>query len=192
MTARPPYQSGAGFTLVETILVVALFAVMMGALAALYLSFGTSTLVQKAMADISFRANRALETLHADVGQAQGVLASHAFDSGTTYFSGVSALVLALPSIDASGTVIAESFDYVAYYLDGASLYRRLDADAASARQPGVVLLANAIETFTFGYDTADFTQVTRVDTVIVSTKVTPRGSARGELHGRSYLRNAI
>lgn len=181
-----------GFTLLETIIVVALFVFMMGALAGLYLSFSTSTIVQKATADTAGRAGRALELLHRDVGGAQGVLASHTFTSGTTYFSGTGELILELPSIDVAGSVVVGSFDYVAYYLDGANLYRRIDSDAASSRTSGVTLLTNAIDTLVFTYDNADFIQVTRVDTTVVSVTVTPRATARSELRDTSYLRNAI
>lgn len=181
-----------GFTLLETVIIVALFVFMMGALASLYLSFSTSTVVQKAAADTAGRASRALELLHRDVGGAQGVLASHTFNSGTTYFSGTGELVLQLPSIDASGSAVVGSFDYIAYYLDGTDLYRRIDGDAVSARTSGVTLLTNAIDTLVFTYDNADFILVTRVDTTIVSTKVTPRATARSELRDTSYLRNAL
>lgn len=181
-----------GFTLIETIIVVALFAFMMSALTALYLSFGTSSVVQKASADTAGRAGRALELLHKDVSGALDVRASHPFNSGTSYFSGENELVLELPAIDASGTVITNSFDYIAYYLVGTSLYRRVDIAAGSSRPGGLTLLTNAVGTLTFTYDNADFTQVTRVETALMSVRVATHATAQNELRDTSYLRNAI
>ena len=187
----PPFlrsKRARGFTILETVLVIALFVIIMSALATLYLSFSTSTVVTETLADSAGRSAAALSVLHADISAAESTLASSDF-SGTTYFSGANSLVLALPSIDASGNVISGKTDYLAYYVSGGSLYRRLAPDAASSRTGSVKVLLESIGSISFTYDNLDYNAVTKITTDLVGPYA-GRTNVRSEVIDVSYLHN--
>jgi prepilin-type N-terminal cleavage/methylation domain-containing protein len=183
-------RARSGFTFIETLIVVALFALMMSTLSLLYISFSTSTVSQKSLAESTARATRAAISIHADVSQAYTLVPSYAF-SGTTYFSGPTTLILALPGIGASGGALSDVSDHVLYYLSGTDLHRLIEVGAGSSRAAGSKLLDNAVASLSFTYDSTDFTTVTQVTTNIVNA---PGGhtDVHSEITDISHLINHI
>lgn len=159
----------SGFTLLETVLTVGIVSLLMGGLALLFLFF--SNLYQYELAYIrAHSAGSAIRSIAGLTLQAQSVLGSHTFGSGS-YTSNSTTLVLKIPTVDASGVVIPLTYDYMVVYVSGSNLYQQLEPDASSARVGGVKLLTDSLKTLLFTYDNADYTQVTRV-TVDITTEV--------------------
>lgn len=178
-----------GFTLIETMIVIALSAAMMGTLATLIYSFNTSYSYEQASALSAGSARSILREAESLTLSANHVLLSHSF-SGTMYTSSSTVLVLEIPSIDSSGNSISGAYDYAVFYASGARAYRLLTANAASARAPGTKQLSNALSSITFSYNNADFTLVNTV-TIDVQTSAQSKGQTNID-HRREqlYLRN--
>lgn len=178
-----------GFTLVETVVIVAMYIVILVALANLFATFSRLYRLQQSLIGTSQAAGASIAAIQAAVQPAGQVLASHAFSTGTRA-SGATTLVLELPAVDASGQVILGSSDYVAFFASSTSLYRLSEPAAGSARLPGTRLLTPFLGSISFSYDNADFTKVTRVTVdLVASTTVngTPMSTHRDETF---YLRN--
>ena len=175
------------FTLIETIVVIALFVVIMLALANLFVNFYTLYGYQEAFTATTGSAQTAINSMEESVRAADAVLASHTF-SGTTYTSDATTLVLELPSIDNTGTVILGTYDYVAFYANGTNLYRVLNAGAGSARVPGIKLLSTTLASLDFSYDNADVTKAAD----IVTSAVSKQQTAVSHLQESVRLRNVI
>jgi prepilin-type N-terminal cleavage/methylation domain-containing protein len=179
-----------GFTLVETIVVTALFLIVMLALGDLYFNFNTLYGYQNAIVSTASGAGRVINETENIVLPADQVLSFHVFSTGT-YSSGLSTLVVEMPSTDASGAAITGSYDYAVIYVSGANVYRLLEINAASHRTAGTVQLANSLSSLTFTYDHADFTQVTKVTADISTAASVKANTATDHEIEAVYLRNS-
>lgn len=146
-----------GFTLLETIFVAALSAVMMGAVSMLIYNFNTTASYQKAVIQSSGSAGALLRDIGSLIVPANAILQTHTFSSAT-YASSPTTLVLEIPSIDNLGNVIANTYDYAVVYTTGTDAYRTLEANALSSRTSGTKKLSSTILALTFSYDSADVT----------------------------------
>ncbi|MFA5942349.1 MAG: hypothetical protein WC798_01615 [Candidatus Paceibacterota bacterium] len=153
-----------GFSLVETVIVVALSVVMLLTLGFLVYSFNESVSYQQAIAQSSGSADMLMREAGSLVLPADAVLQTHTFSS-STHTSSSTTLVIEIPSIDSSGMVIANTYDYATFYTEGPDAYRLLEANTLSRRVSGTKLLSSTVSALTFSYDAADFTQV---DTVTI------------------------
>ena len=163
----PKRQSA--FTLIETVIVIALSVSVVVALTFLLYTFNRASSYGKISSQSYASASALLRDIESLTLPANAVLETHAF-SGGTHTSTATSLVLELPSIDNSGNVIAGAHDYVAFYAVGTNAYRLLEKDAASARVAGTILLSSTLDTLSFAYDDADVAQV-RTVTVDIQTQ---------------------
>lgn len=183
--ARPQ----SGFTFIETLIAVALLALLTLAMVQLYLGYGVIFSSEQAVFTLGSRAHDATSAIESATRQASRVLASHTV-SGTAYTTDADTLVLELPSADASGTPLANDFDYVIFYTSGSTLYRLVEADGSSFRQSGTRELTDALSAFSFVYDTGDVTAATSVTVdLTLSTEVNHR-TLQFHLREEAYLRN--
>jgi len=164
-----PRPRDAGFTLIETVIVVALSAIMMAALALLIYNFNVTSLYERTLAESSGSASALMRELESLTLSAHAVLDTHDF-STSSYTSSPAVLVLEIPSIDSSGNALTNTYDYAVVYVVGTQAYRLLEVHALSVRTPGTKLMSSTIESLTFTYNDADFTNVNTV-TVDVQTR---------------------
>jgi hypothetical protein len=177
------------FTLMETVITIALSAVIMLAIANLYINFNSLYVYQQTFVATTNAASSAIQALNTAVLPADQVVASHSF-GGTTITSSASTLVLEVPSISSTGDIIAGTHDYIAFYRTGTDLYQRTDAGAGSARSASTKRVAALVDATAFSYDTADITQATRVSADVTTRLNTKKGVVQTTLHGQFYLRN--
>lgn len=157
-----------GFTLIETIFVVALSLLLFLTIHSLYTSF--SSLYADESAEYSARTGtggviRATESI---VLPASRILADHTFSTGT-YTTNSSALVVEMLAVDAEGELVTGAYDYAVIYRDGSSASLRIEAAAGSSRHSRQILLGSSLTDLTFAYDAAD---VTNAHSVTVSVTV--------------------
>jgi Tfp pilus assembly protein FimT len=164
-----------GFTLVETIIVVALFTVMLFALFDFFINYNATYLHEEAVVKTASSAGALVNEVARMAAGAGQVLPSRTID-GVTYASGTSTLVLELPAVSASGAVVVGAYDYVAFYAEGASAYRVIEADGASTRTSGRKRLSDTLSSLLFTYDSPSFPDVTKV-TIDVVTAVSIKAS---------------
>lgn len=163
------YKSGTGFTLVETIIIIALSVTMMIALGLLVFTFNKISSYEQASAQSSGSASAIMREIESLAFPAHAVLQTHTF-SGSTRTSSSTVLVLEIPSVDSSGDVIASTYDYAAFYVTGTNAYRLLEANASSKRVSSTKQLSSTVSALTFAYGSSDFTKVSTT-TVDVQTQ---------------------
>ena len=182
-------RSPTGFTLTETIITIAMTAVIMMALANLYLNFNSLYAYQQTFVATTNAARNGISALRSSVLPANQVLVSHSF-SGTTVTSGANALVLTVPSVDAAGDIVSGAYDYIGFYLVGTELIENTEANAASTRRTGIRRAATLVASIVFTYDTANVTEASRVAADITTRLTTKNGPVETSLFGQFYLRN--
>jgi len=158
-----------GFTLIESVIVIALGACMMVAIAVLAFHFNGTVSYQQAIAQSSGSASAVMREIELFTLPSSAVLETHSF-SDSSYTSSSTVLVLEVPSIDSSNNSIANAYDYAAFYTDGTNAYRLLEANTLSRRASGTKKLSSTIHTLTFAYDSVDFAEVKMI-TVDVQTQ---------------------
>jgi prepilin-type N-terminal cleavage/methylation domain-containing protein len=178
-----------GFTLVEMLITLALSVLLIGALIGLYRGYFDLFNAQQGLGTLGTTSGDALSEIEQLTRQASRVLASKTI-SGTTYTSGSDTLVLELPSVDAGGSAISGTFDYVAFYVSGADLYRRIDADAASARTDGAKKLGGALSSLAFEYDAASPADASEVSVDIVFASQNGHANTSFRVQEELWLRN--
>lgn len=180
---------GAGFTLIETFIVIAISVVALAALSNLFIIFNNTYGYQQAFVASAGSASSAMNAIEAATLPADQVITSHNF-SGTTYSSGATTLVLELPSVNSSGNIVAGVRDYIAFYTSSTNLYRLTQAGAGSQRASELKLLSTTLSSLLFTYDNADFTKVTNVATDIVTQAQFKQQAVQSHLNEQVYLRN--
>jgi prepilin-type N-terminal cleavage/methylation domain-containing protein len=178
-----------GFTLMEIVIVVGLFAILSLVLALLFLYFNTTYLLGTARVDTAGSARNVMSVAEELLLPARYTLTSRTF-SGTPYTADSTTLILEIPSYDASGAVIASTYDYAVMYKTGNSVYLLVEADASSERKSGTKLLSSYVSDLTFTYDNANFPQVTSVDVDITTSTTTKGITTAADLREKVYLRN--
>ena len=177
------------FTLIETVVVVALSVVLMLAIAQLSLLFGNTIAFQNASIGNLLGANTITDAVRTAGLQADHIVANHAF-SGFQRSTGTTTVVFELPSVDASGSIVPNTYDYVGIYASGTEAYRVLDAGSGSARISGTKRLSDALDSLSFTYDSSDVSLATNVLLEATTSAVVKGVTSEMHLYERIYLRN--
>lgn len=178
-----------GFTLIETIIVVALVSVLMLAIIELFINFNNSYALQNANINNSYSASAFLNETEELSLQADAIVSSKVV-SGTTYTTDTSTLILELPSIDASGDTISGVHDYAVIYLANSKAYRILQADVASARRSGTKILSDVVNSLTFTFNNVTPASATKISIDVVTQKQVKQKTLQTHLTQTVYLRN--
>ncbi len=148
----------SGFTLIELVVVVALFAVCSVVLVDLFIGHNRLYRSETAELDITNDARQALDDVDGYVRQANRILATY-----STYTAGPQVLILQIQSVNASNQLVPGTFDNVVFYLSSENLYRQVFPNVASTRAAVTKKLASNVNSLVFTYNNADYAQVTEV-----------------------------
>jgi hypothetical protein len=184
-----PRKSNRGLTLVETLMVIALFTAGMAVLASMYYDFNTLYGVQQTITDTALSTGQIVNEVENLTVPADSVISSHTFSAGS-YASSASTLVLEIPSVDSSGVVISGKYDYAVMYRSGTNVYRLLETDASSARGAGTKLLGSSITALSFTYDNADVTLAKTVTVSVTAQTYVKNAPVSNTLRSSFRLRN--
>lgn len=178
-----------GVTLVELMIVLAIFSVLMIVLVNFFVGYSNLSSYVQTTVDASESTGLFIAAASSAARQANKVLASYSF-SGTPYASGATTMVLELPSVDSSGNTISGRYDYMAFYLSGTDIYWHSLADASSSRKSFTRKIGTSVQTLAFTYDSGDFSAVTKVNIDVRVQKQTNGQTIQSSLHQVVYLRN--
>ncbi len=160
-----------GFTLVELLVVVAIIAVIVLSLVALYSSGQRYFITESARTDMLQDSRFVLNWISRDIKEAIQVIPSWG-----SYTTATDCLVLEIPSIDANGLIIdiANDFDYIVYRLNPDHpqwLERIVDAkDGVSFKADSTRLIAKNVDSFTLSSEgvalssVGDFSAVSNIN----------------------------
>jgi hypothetical protein len=170
-----------GTTLVELLISIAVLVVVGFLVAAMYI---TTERVRKSEATGStvqleniFGQQRLRDALNDAASIATTVTIG-----GTTYTTGAQTLIFKVPSIDAGGDIIANTWDTSVVTLTGtpptAHLVLLVEPDAASSRASATKILATSVDDLRIRYDSVSGTSSTKVS-VTLRTLQTISGATR-------------
>jgi prepilin-type N-terminal cleavage/methylation domain-containing protein len=155
-------HSPTGFTLIEAVIVVALFAVCSVVLVDLFIGHNRLYKSETAALNITNDARLSLDDIDSYVRQANRTLSSY-----STYTAGPQVLILQIQSVNSSNQLVPGTFDDVVFYLTGSNLFRQVFPNAASTRAAVTKKLASSVNSLVFTYNNANYSLVTQVQTDI-------------------------
>jgi prepilin-type N-terminal cleavage/methylation domain-containing protein len=173
MSHTPGAQRARGFSLIELLVVIGITTLMMVVLFQMLLAYSKTLATQQATVEIGVGVESIASEVQSFVTQATTIVASRAF-SGTTHTTSATTLVVELPAIDSTGSIITGAHDYVVFYANGTTAYRTLSTDGTSARASGTKTLSKQVEAMQFIYNNGTPTAATTV-TVHATTSATTR-----------------
>lgn len=151
MKKRKALFSEKGVTLVE-LLIASSIAVIIGALLlAVLINSAGIFYKQTSRVNQGLNSNDALNLVRQSIKESNGAAASYQVDS-KTYISSSNELILKIPSIDAQGNVISETYDYFVFYKDQDKLFLKSFPDTQSSRKAQNQILASNVVSVFFQY----------------------------------------
>ena len=142
----------AGFSIIELLISMASMSVIATVIVMVYVSSQRGFITGIARMDIDRNLRQANELLRKDIKSAVEIT-NYRTINGFNYMTFDWELILKIPSINAAGDTIADTFDYVVYHRNWmvpGQLERLVDADAASARTSHRKVIANSINNVLF------------------------------------------
>lgn len=179
--------SEAGMTIVEMVVVLGLFALILTAFLTLVDKHYQVYRYENALIAANGSARSVLTELELQGLQARRVLQSQVIN-GSTYTSSASTLVLQEPSVDSSGNIISNTYDYIAFYTSGTQILEQTQAGTGSRRYTGLKQLSNSLKTLTFTYDSATWSAVKTVS-VDLTTEAKYQAALKVSTHLKAQLR---
>lgn len=176
----------------ETIVVISVMASIMLILTQIFILNYQIYASQSKRADNDTGAILAAKALAQYARGASNVESSHIFD-GTTRTSSDSVLVLKMPSVDATGNIVAAAYDYIAFYRDATvttKIMVQTDANASSYRKSGARLITAFNQNLIFRYNAADITQANRVSVFLINSQVNRNATLQTKAWTAIFLRN--
>ncbi len=174
-----------GFTLIETLVVIAIFAALSIVIAEMYVWQNRVYKVQFSQLIVMNDARSALDDIDNYVRSANLVLSTY-----STYVTDVDTLILQVQSFNTSNQLIPGVYDTVVYYKTGNALFRQVFPDAASNRPAQTKQLAANASNLVFTYNNVDFSQVTDISTTITVLDTNQVQNQTLSVSSKSHLRN--
>jgi competence protein ComGC len=178
------FKQYAGFTLLETMIVIFFLVLLMSVFFSLFIWHNSIYHYQESFVKVSEQGRNTLAAIQQNVNQAYRVLATSSV-SGALYTSSATTTVLQLPAIDSANSVISGKWDYVVFSLSGQNLSEIVQPDASSARQTIKKQLSDSAQSLSFTYNNNTFSQVTEV-----SVNFNPQINYKGHLVGNNLQQN--
>ena len=178
-----------GFTLIETVIVIALFTMVVLVMYGIFDQHNYIYNYEQGMIAVAGSARTSENDMLTYGLQAHRVLASATVNSNT-YFSGTNSLVLQLPSINSNGQTLSNTWDYVAFYTSGSQLWEQVQADPTSARQSLSRLLSSSLFSINFTYDNVSYPSVQNVTANITTQNTVHNRTVQDNLIQKIHLRN--
>lgn len=153
-------RNKSGFTLVEAIIVIAIFAALSIVLVSVLLSQHRLYRTQSAELNINDEARSSLDDIDAHIRLANKALANY-----SAYTSGPQTLILEIPAINSLNQIVTGAYDHVVYYLSLTTLNKVIIADAASSRVSQTVPLSVGVTAVNFNFNNQNFDLVSEIST---------------------------
>jgi Tfp pilus assembly protein PilW len=165
-----------GFTTMELLITIGIASMMFAIVGSVFLTQSRYHAIADAINQTQYQGFQTLDTIGLYTDSAKRVVSGSSIN-GQAYTTSTSTIILELPSIDASGAVLSNTYDYIALGIDPAdSTQFMFDIDAAtgSDRISGKFIKAHLIDKLIFRYNTVNTSAATSID-VYVRTIATAR-----------------
>ena len=182
-------ETKKAFTLLELLISIAILSIISVIIATIVIRSGFFFEKQTGLAEVGLSNRFVLDEIATQVRAARQVEENFT-GNGQNFTTGLSTLILKLPSIDASGSTISGAFDRAVFYLDGAKIFKKVYPDAASTRPKTSQILTAATKTVSFSYNNASLASASAVTVSLTTEKKSATGTQENTDKIEAVLRN--
>lgn len=180
----------SGFSLIEAVVAVAIFSVLIVAVANLYNGYHRLYALAGTQIALTQQSNHIMDELLYYSTQADRVLTAQTVN-GRSLVSGESSLVLELPSVDEDGEIIDEAFDYAAFYIDGPGrLFIAVQPSASSARDNTTKPMGDSVVSLVFSYDDLNLDNAHKISVDLITQRQVAEQAVSNHTWSQITLRN--
>ncbi len=140
-----------GFTLFELLIAMGIGIIASTLLLTIMVNSAGLFYTESSKLQEGLNSNDALARVRESIKQSNAVVASYT-SGGTTYTSSATQIVLKAPSIDSSGNIISNTFDYTVFFLNQTKLRYKLFPDATSSRKSQDRIFSTSVDNLTLKY----------------------------------------
>lgn len=140
-----------GLTLIEVLVAMGIAAIAGALLVVIMVNSAGLSSQQSSNVTEGLNINDALLQLRSSIKQSNAVTTSYT-DGSTTYTSGTNQLVLEVASIDSSGNIISNTFDFFVVFLNQNILHFKVFPNASSARKAADRIFSTSVDSLVFQY----------------------------------------
>ncbi len=188
MIAAKPFNQN-GFTLTEVIIVVAISSIIILVLLGLFDRHDDLYQYEQAQLRTTQGSRLAMTEINTFVSQGYRFVSSRTIN-GNTYTTGTTALVVQIPAISSSGTVLANTWDYAIFTLSNQKMTEIIDADALSYRTDITRQVADTVSNLTFTYDNNDLNLARKVNIDMTTSEQAGQQTVSNSVDQDIYLLN--
>lgn len=141
-----------GFTLVEMIITLTLTAVIGVVLVVVLVNSLSLQTTQSVRVSQGLGINNALSGISSWVRRAAGVSLGYPSVIPFTYTTSADTLVLKIPSLDATGAVISDVYDYAVFVVESSKFKEKIFPNALSTRQQSDKILTDNVASIIFSF----------------------------------------
>lgn len=141
-----------GLTLIEVLISMGIAVVVGGLLFVIIVNSTGLFYKQSSKIEQGVSVNDALSVIRNSIKEAQSIVANYPETQPFIYTTGLTQLVLKLASIDSSGNIIVDSFDYYVFYLDQTKLRFKVFQSVLSQRKSRDQIFSTSVENLEFKY----------------------------------------
>lgn len=188
MTTRKSYRQ-FGFTLTEVIIVVAISSIIILVLLELFDRHDDLYRYEQAQLAVTEGSRLSMTELNTFISQGYRIVSSRVVD-GNTYTTGTTTMVVQIPSISSAGAVLANTWDYAIFTLNGEKLTEIIDADALSHRVDITRQVADTVSNLTFTYDNNDLNLARKVNVDMTTSEQAGQQTVSNSVDQDIYLLN--
>ncbi len=140
-----------GLTLIEVLVAMGIATVAGLLLLVIIVNSAGLFSEQSSKVQTGLNINDALSSVRGNIKRASAVAVSYTSGS-TTYTTGSNQLVLKVPSIDSSGNIITDTFDYFVFFLDQQTLHFKTFPDSLSSRKTTDQIFSTSVDSLIFRF----------------------------------------
>lgn len=144
-----------GLTLIEVLLAMGTASVISVLLLVVIVNSAGVFYKQSSKVQEGLNINDALAEIKSSIKQASSVAESYTWGS-TTYTTSANQLVLRVASIDPSGDILSDTYDYFVVFTDQNILYFKIFPDPSSFRQLKDRVFSTSVDSLNFQYFNSD------------------------------------
>ena len=151
MTKKGPACRQAGLSLIEVIIVMGVVVIIGSLLMVIMVNSTTLFTKQSAKLEEGLNINDTLAQVRSNIKDASSIAPSYT-SGGTTYTSGLTQLVIKLPSIDSSNNIILNAFDSYVFFLYSNQMRMKTFPSPQSTRKVQDQIFSNTVDSLKFQY----------------------------------------
>jgi type II secretory pathway pseudopilin PulG len=181
-----------GMTLAETLSAIGIMTIVLLIVTQIFIINYDVAIKQTSRIDNDVGAVFAVRRISDAARGATAVVASRTIN-GTAYTTGTDTLILRIPSLDSSSNIIADTYDYIAFYRDAASptkVFTDTETGSGSARLGGKRLMTAYNQIMAFRYNNATLSSADRVSVYLVNKQTVKGAQFTTQAWTSLFLRN--